>query len=102
MTDFTTINLSVASTRAGAFHSVGFDVSREDWPGIRAKLERLDARKTLKFREETKPRNEGVGGDYMWVWVVMTNETSVSILLELGKFADGPVPEIKLKRYEYP
>lgn len=102
MTDFTHVNLRVASTKAGGFHSVGFDVRKDYWSHVKASLEELDTGHTIHFREETAPRQAERGSGYMWVWVGMTNQTSVSVLVELGKLSSGQIPEIHLKGDEFP
>lgn len=106
MTDFTKIDLTVASTRMGQFHSVGFDVQREDWPAIKKELEAHDPHKTVKLHEEQGPRNKYINrmlsGDYMWVWVVMTAETPITVLLCLAELSRDPLPTIHPLPNQYP
>lgn len=49
MTDFRKIDLTVASTRGDAIHSVGFNVPITNWSDMKMKLRELDPN-TLEFR----------------------------------------------------
>lgn len=102
MTEFVRFGMTVASTRNGAYHSVGFDVETADWPEIKRNIQVVDADKTVEFREEATPRDNTLGQGWMWVWVVMTNKTSVAVLLHLAELGKGPLPEIKFRSNEYP
>ncbi len=102
MTDFTRLDLTVASTRGGAYHSVGFDVRSADWEEMKRNLQSIDVDKTLKFREEAAPRDKALGDKWIWVWVRMNDKTSIRVLMYLAKLAGGPVPEIKFRPNEYP
>lgn len=102
VTDFSKIDLTVASTRGGRFHCIVFDVRSEDWPDIRAGLMARDPAKTLKFREEGGPRDSELTDDYRWVWVVMTVGTPLGVLIHLTEFSRSPFHIIRFRPTEYP
>jgi len=102
MTDFTPLDMTVASTGGSANRSVGFDVRSAAWPAIKENLQSVDTDKTVIFREEKSPRDDALGDEWIWVWVTMNDRTSIRILLELAELGRGPAPEIKLRPNEYP
>ena len=101
MTDFRKINLTVVSTRGDTVHSVGFNVLTIDWKDMKAKLKELDP-KTLKFREEDLPRGNPLSNQWRFVWVIMTKDTPLSVLLYLGSLSERSYPAIQLLHGEYP
>lgn len=102
MTDFTRLNMTVASTRGGTYRSIGFDARRADWEAIKRNLQSVDADKTVEFREEKSPRDDTLGDGWMWVWLTMNDKTPIRILLELAELGNGPASEIKFRPNEYP
>ena len=103
MTDFNRITLTVASTQGGQCHSVGFDVLTKNWPEFKAGLTARDSNKTLVFREENEPRNTRLGSKYRWIWVTMTAETPLIVLLYLAELSrDSRNTTIRVSPDEYP
>ncbi len=101
MTTFTRIDLTVASTSGGAVHSVGFNVLATDWGYLKTKLQELDPN-TLKFREENRPRGKPPCDGWRFVWISMTKNTPLSVLLFLGSLDKKGYPAIQLLPREYP
>lgn len=101
MTNFYRMEMTIASTRGDNFHHVGFDVQREEWPKIRQALLDRDTSKSLTFREETSPRDCSLGKKWKWVWVVMNDQTPLSVLMALMMAAGEPAA-IKFRPNEYP
>lgn len=105
MTDFTKVHLTVASTGGGTFHSVGFDVRSTEWQEeIKKGLEARDSDSTLRFREEEHPRDKDLNDQWIFVWVVMTDETPLSVLLYLGSLSQDTSRsfDIRFRPQEFP
>lgn len=101
MTDFRKIDLTIASTRGDTIHSVGFNVLITDWENMKVGLKKLDPN-TLEFREEDLPRGNPPCDGWRFVWVVMTKDTPLNVLLYLGSLSEKSYPAIQLLPREYP
>lgn len=101
MTDFHRIELTIAETGAGKF--IGFDVERAEWDDVLDRLHKSNAGKPVHYTKGSKPRNEGLSEEWMWVWIEVRNDSPLELLLCITDMAFGIGSEIiKPKPNEFP
>lgn len=80
MTDFATIDITVASTRGDTVHNVGYHVHTNNLQELQEIANKCGAQVRV-----SDARDHALGENVVWVWIGLAANTSWILLRELSK-----------------